>query len=364
MKTIIVKPVGVACNLRCTYCFYKERDQREVRVMDDAILERMIRGALDRFERVSFNWHGGEPLLAGIDFYRRAMAIQKACGGGREIENTIQTNGTLLNGEWADFFRDHQFGVGVSLDGAQASHDANRVFPNGAGSHAVLADRIRLLERHGVTPCFMITVTPNNAGNVEADFRHFVDELGATRFAVSLMHDLGCGTHSLGNEEASAYLERLVALWEDRGDPDLSIREVDSVLGALTMGVTNQCSFNGVCERFLCVDHDGDVYPCCGFLRREGYRVGSLATATLGELCDSPRYAELIAESKRLPSACLACGWAGVCNNGCWAERDAASGLYQFCATRKFLFGHLGAMLKGQDPHPEGGQDGQDDRKG
>ena len=128
----MVKPVGSACNLDCKYCYYLDKESiyggREPR-MSDELLESYIRQYIEgnRVDTVTFTWHGGEPMLAGLDFYRRAVALQRKYACGKRIENSLQTNATLIDREWCDFLKEHNFLVGVSIDGPQSIHDGNRL---------------------------------------------------------------------------------------------------------------------------------------------------------------------------------------------------------------------------------------------
>lgn len=176
---LLVKPIGAGCNLGCRYCYYPQRQQERTRKMDDDLLAEFIRGyiaAQPRYSReINFVWQGGEPLLAGIGFYKRALALQRRYAPpGVRISNSLQTNGTLLNDAWCRLFRQHHFILGVSLDGDREVQDAHRPDKRGGASYDAALRGIALLQRHQIDFNLLMVVHDGVADRAEAIYDHAV----------------------------------------------------------------------------------------------------------------------------------------------------------------------------------------------
>lgn len=184
--TPIIKIVGNACNLRCDYCFYSQKDQRKINRMSEELLESFIMQFLSCLTgKVRFVWHGGEPLLAGLSYFKKIIAFQEKhkepCHG---VYNTIQTNGTLINKEWAKFFKDHDFYVGVSLDGPKESHDVFRHDVNNNGSFDNVINGIKHLKDAGVSYGLLQTVNKKNIDNGKNNFKFYAEEIGCFNIGI------------------------------------------------------------------------------------------------------------------------------------------------------------------------------------
>lgn len=179
---VIVKPVGAACNLNCTYCYYRHKAAAGEPIADE-LLEAFIAQYLEQQELspVRFNWHGGEPTLLGLDFFARVVELQRKYARGKEITNELQTNGTLLDDAWCAFLKEHDFVVGLSIDGPKHLHDAYRRGDGDTPSFDRTMRGARLLQRHAVPFNTLTVVHARNARHPEEVYRFLVDELGATR---------------------------------------------------------------------------------------------------------------------------------------------------------------------------------------
>jgi uncharacterized protein len=342
----IIKPIGDFCNLRCTYCFYHGLDQATPVRMNDRLLEKLIIECLNGLGRpVQFVWHGGEPLLAGLPFYERAVELQERhAPSGAVFRNVVQTNGTLLNDEWAEFFRRHTFRVGVSIDGGRASHDAYRTRRNGRGSFDQVVAGIQGLRDRGIEPGFIHTIKRGSVGRAAEDFAFFADELGARSWGLNAyiadtqpQKDGMC--HTIEDDELTAYLEAYLALWLERGSDALCVREIENAVAAAVGSTPYNCSYNGTCSRFFCVDYNGDVYPCDRSSHRPDLLLGNLTGQPLREILSSARRQSYERELACLPADCQACEWRDACNNGCTMQRSGGiSGRFYHCATRKTFF--------------------------
>lgn len=340
---MMVKPVSSACNLRCGYCYYLGKQALlgvETAKMSPSLLETYTRELLAIHGRdavVEFAWHGGEPLLAGLDFYREAICLQKKYGRGRTIRNTLQTNGTLLTDEFCRFFRKHDFSIGLSIDGPEALHDRFRKTADGTGSFSAVLRGAELLRAHGVP---FSTLTAVNRVNAQAplevygflreltDYMQFLPVVERGEDGVVL----DC---SVTPESYGAFLTDIWAEWlrRDRGARHVQIFDV--VLDALRGRPSSLCVHDPVCGHSGSVEANGDVYACDRFAF-PAFRLGNLADAPLGELMERNRNFGLH-KTLGLPDACLACPDVRLCFGGCPKDRFE-NGRNYLCAGYRMLF--------------------------
>lgn len=259
--TAIIKVVGDFCNLKCAYCFYNQRDQLVRHVMDRDLLEKFIREYLELFsENPTFIWHGGEPLLAGIDFFADAVRFQgRYCRPDSAVRNTIQTNATLVTEEWAAFFAANGFGVGVSLDGDRESHDRFRTTGVGRGSFDRVMRGVAILERHGLRPGFIQTLTRSNLHRAAQDFSFFATLPGGTNWGVNAFFGFD-GIDELNDamrkqritpSELAAFSRQSIDAWLEADDPRIRIREIENFLAGVVGKRARDCTFNGTCAWYF-----------------------------------------------------------------------------------------------------------------
>jgi uncharacterized protein len=324
--------------------------------MTDGMLDVFIRQyiAASAGPVVQFTWHGGEPALAGLDFYRRAVELQKRyLPEGWECWNNLQTNGLLLDDEWCEFLAQAGFDVGLSIDGSQRAHDSYRRSRSG-GTYDQAAAAIRRLQRRGIQPDLLCTVTAATAAEPSAVYRALKGfGTGWIQFIPVVRRDSGGGI-SPESVSAEGYGNFLCAVFDEWSLRDLGRTEVQLFAETARVwsgGAAGLCWMAPVCGRVLVVEQDGGVYSCDHFVSPE-HRIGSIADSSLGELADSPaqkRFGE--AKSRALPARCLACPWLGVCNGGCPKDRPAAPeggepGLNYLCAGLRRFFSHAEQPLK------------------
>lgn len=345
----IIKVAGDFCNLRCRYCFYNTKDQSTPHVMRDELLEKFISDYMELFTgNLLFIWHGGEPLLAGLPFFEKVLALQvKYFRAGQKIRNTIQTNATLIDDEWARFFKMHGFGVGVSLDGDKESHDRFRLSYGGRGSFDQVTKGIAILRRHGVEPGIIQTLTHANVGRAKEDFHFFADILGIKSWGVNDYLDIesinrAMLNQTITNEELTKYLKTYVDFWLAQDDTDLRIREIENFIYGVFGKQAPNCTFNGTCTAFFCLEYDGRIYPCDRLSNRSDLLFGNLAQQSLLEILNGPtrlKYAEAV---NSLHPDCAVCEWQKACHNGCTMHRvGGVGGKYYYCETRKAIFAYL-----------------------
>nr|AGS53397.1 putative arylsulfatase regulatory protein [uncultured bacterium contig00018] len=357
----MAKPVGSLCNLECSYCYYsKAADSSPAGWMTDSILELFIRQYIESSPgpHVSFVWHGGEPTLAGPDFYRRAVELQKRyLPDGWNCWNNLQTNGVLIDDEWAAFLAEEHFDVGLSIDASLWLHDKYRKDHGGNGSYERAAAAVRRLQSHGVQPDLMCTVTSDAAKrplDIYRALRGF--NTGWIQFIPIVRRE--CGGVTAGEVTADSvsgrmYGEFLCAIFDEWVLHDLG--RIDVQLFAETMrvrsgGSAGLCWMADVCGKALIVERDGGVYSCDHYVFPE-YRLGDIETTHLGALADSPAQRRF-GEDKRskLPNQCRSCPVLALCNGGCPKDRFALSkdgepGLNHLCSGLRYFFSYTGPAV-------------------
>lgn len=352
--TPIIKVVGDFCNLKCAYCFYNQRDQITPHVITVALLKKFISQYLQMYDgRIQFIWHGGEPLMTGLDFYRTIIEIQqKYRSSSHTIRNLIQTNGTLITDEWAQFFKEHGFGVGISVDGDRASHDHHRTNHSGEGSFDSVMKGIETLRKHGLIPGTIQTLTRDNLKNACEDFSFFtkvlgVKSLGINHFFADEKVDQRMREQSITNEELTAYLKHYIEMLLQLDDKSFVLREWENFFAGVFGCRASNCTFNGMCSFYFCLEYDGRIYPCDRLSGREDLLFGNLSRESLEQILTGTtrrQYAEAV---NTIHPDCAQCRWYHACHNGCAHHRvGGIAGKYYFCETRKAVFSSMEELLK------------------
>lgn len=355
---LLVKPAGADCNQSCVYCFYRRvrgelyPGENPPRMMD-ATLEAMIRRFLRlRQPQSVFCWQGGEPTLAGLDFFRRAVALMQQHGrGGQSVSNALQTNGLLLDDEWCQFLENFRFLVGLSLDGPPELHDLYRKTPGRDGSHQDVMRAMGHLRENHVEFNVLSVVNDATARHAKTLYNYF-RELG-----VSHMQFIPCvetGTDGIPapfSVSAEAYGDFLCELFDCwRADvPAVSERLFDALLARELTGRSGLCTLDGLCGDYLVVEHNGDVYPCDFFVSEE-WRLGNINQTPYEKLLERGRMRQFRAARRRLPDECASCRWRDLCRGGCLKDRSRAGGRFDqptfFCKAFQRLFAHAENPLK------------------
>lgn len=371
----MVKPVGSACNLDCKYCYYLDKESlyggREPR-MSDELLERYIRQYIEgnRVDTVTFVWHGGEPMLAGLDFYRRAVDLQRKYARGKRIENSLQTNATLIDQEWCDFLKENNFLVGVSIDGPQSIHDGNRLDKGARPTFDRVMHAIELMRRTGVEFNTMTTVNRLSEGrgrevylflkSIGSRFMQFMPVVEYTcrkkpgsRPYIVPPHTPGStiGEWSVSPRAFGDFMCDIFDEWvlNDVGRCYVQLFDVSL---AQWYGVRpGLCAFCDTCGDSLVVEHNGDIYSCDHFVYPE-YKLGNLADTTLLEAFASRRQADFgAAKHNRLPDECIKCRYYFACRGECPKHRfDRTDGgeehLNALCEGYKAFFRHAEPYMR------------------
>jgi len=342
----MLKPAGSACNLDCHYCYYLDKavqyGGREA-VMSDELLELYIRQYIEANEvdTVTFCWHGGEPLLLGLGFYRRAMALQQKYADGKKIDNTLQTNGMLIDEAWCDLFAANRFLVGVSLDGPEDLHDAFRLTKGGRPTFARVMQSIELLRRRQVpfnTLSVVSRLSEGRAAEIYRFFRntagsrymqflpaveHVVDREGFPRpLIVSPEHE--GARPAEWSVTARGYGDFLCDLFDEWVTADVGsvfVQLFDATLAQWCGLQPGLCSMGETCGEALVVEHNGDVYSCDHFVYPE-YLLGNIRDTPLAELYRSKRRIDFgLAKRNALPAECLRCRYYFACRGECPKHR-------------------------------------------
>jgi len=358
---VMAKPVGSRCNMRCAYCYYLEKGKysenpKQTRMSFD-LLEKLIRQtiAASPGPTVSFTWHGGEPTLAGMDFYKKALELEKKyLPRGWEAWNNLQTNGLLLNEGWCRFLKENRFDVGLSIDGSAEVHDFNRRLVNGAGTFGRVSAAIRRLREHGVEPDLLCTV---NAFSQERPLEVYraLRETGCAwvQFIPVVIRDASGGA-APGSVSPEGYGRFLTAVFDEWVRHDLGVLDVQlfaEMARILAGGQASLCWMSPTCGHVLIAEEDGAVYSCDHFVD-PGHRLGTLYEGSLTRMAESD-FQRAFGETKRegLTEECKVCPWLRFCNGGCPKDRFGLSvsgqaGQYWLCPGLKAFFSHAEPVLK------------------
>lgn len=330
--SLLIKPASADCNLRCRYCFYLDRaalypETRRHR-MPSAVLERMVRSFLQTPQPShTFAWQGGEPTLMGLPFYREATALQASLGApGTVVANGFQTNGVLLDDDWAALFAEYRFLVGVSLDGPAPLHDRFRRDRSGRGTHARVLEGIAALRRRRVEYNILTLVSQANVTRPETVYDYLCEQ--DVRFhqyieCVELDAHGALQPFAVTAAQWGEFLCRLFDHWFRHDTHRVSVRLFDTILAQLVDGVCNTCASGTSCDTYLVVEHNGDVYPCDFFVRPE-LRLGNLLEDEWEALQASDRYCAFAAAKTRWDAACAACPWLRFCHGDCPKNRGGS----------------------------------------
>lgn len=370
---VMTKPVGAVCNLACAYCYYLEKanlyKDTSKHVMSDELLEKFIREYIgsQTMHEVLFTWHGGETLMRPLNFYRKVVELQRRYAGGHAIDNCIQTNGTLLTDEWCEFFKGHNWLVGVSIDGPQEFHDEYRRNRSGRPSFAKVMQGIRLLNKHGVEWNAMAVVNDYNA-DYPLEFYHFFKEIGCRyiQFAPIVerlsKHEDGrylatplqpgeqLAEFSVSPEQWGNFLCTLFDEWVRNDVGQIFIQLFDSTLANWVGEQPGVCSMAKTCGHAGVMEFNGDVYACDHYVFPE-FKLGNIYQQTLVEMMYSERQMEFgQMKQKSLPAQCRACEFLFACNGECPKNRFATTasgepGLNYLCKGYHRFFKHVAPYM-------------------
>ena len=365
---VMLKPVGSRCNLTCRYCYYLEKGrlypEDTSQTLSEALLETFIRQYLEAqtMPQVLFTWHGGEPLLRPLSFYRKALALQQKYARGRQIDNCLQTNGTLLTDEWCEFLRENRFLVGISIDGPQTFHDAYRCH-----SFEKVMRGIRLLQKHGVEWNAMATVNHLNADHPTAFYRFF-KEIGCQylqftpvveritqrsdglTLASAQQQEAALTDFSITPEQWGQFLCGVYDEWVKADIGQVFVQLFDATLANWAGEPPGICAMSPTCGRAAAMEANGDVYCCDHFVFPE-YRLGNIRQQSLTEMLYGERQQQFGRDkSATLPRQCRECRYLFACHGECPKNRFTQDqygepGLNYLCEGYRQFFAHVAADM-------------------
>ena len=363
---LLAKPTGAICNLDCAYCFFLDKELlypgSKFR-MSDELLEQYIRQLIEshRTDQVTIAWQGGEPTLMGLDFYRKAMALaEKYRRPGMTFLNTMQTNGTLLDDAWGEFFKEHSFLIGISIDGPRQLHDIYRVDKGGQPTFDKVMRGVRLLQKQGVDFNVLTTVNRVNGDYPLEVYRFIRDEIGADWMqfipVVERINENGLTLYQAGNtvsdrsvlpEQFGRFLSTIFDEWVHHDVGRVYVQTIEAAMrNWVGLPSSGMCVFNETCGQGLAIEHNGDLYACDHFVE-PNYHLGNIQDDHMIELVASEQQLKF-GQDKRdaLPQYCLECDVRFACHGECPKNRfietpDGEPGLNYLCAGFKHFFHHI-----------------------
>ncbi|MDD2409998.1 MAG: radical SAM protein [Bacilli bacterium] len=347
--TMQIKPVGNHCNLKCKYCYAAPFKSDKYKVLDLKILEKIIKESLQMTNKIIITWHGGEPTMVGLDYFKEYIKIvKKYKKDNQEIYNMIQTNATLITDNMADFFKDNKFIVSVSLDGNEDSHNKNRINNIDNGSFNETIRGIEILRQHGINPPLIATVTKNNFLDGIENFDFFINK-GFTDIKYSPVYDSSADEFSINNDEWFNYLKSILYCWLDLKNNNIKIREIDEILSWFANKNFSICANNGMCAKWISIDENGNIYPC--EYMRVSNMYGNINNINLIDIFQSENYKSFVNKINYYPPECKKCKLFNICHNGCPATRVDSNenltheGKYVYCKERLLLFKEIEKIL-------------------
>lgn len=371
---VMLKPAGAHCNLACKYCYYLEKNKlyptAQRHLMSDEMLEQFTREYIEAqtMNQVLFTWHGGEPLLRSLDFYRKALSLQQKYAGGRRIDNVIQTNGTLLTDEWCEFFAQNHWLVGISIDGPQPDHDHYRLTAAGKPSWKKVMQGIKLLKKHGVEWNAMAVVNAYNANHPLEFYRFFKEngcqflqftpiverltrhEDGRTLASLADKVEISLSEASVAPEQWGYFLCAIFDEWVRKDVGKIFVEIFDCTL-ANWMGISpGICAYSKECGHAGVMEHNGDVYSCDHFVFPE-YKLGNIRDHSLIDMLYGEQQQEFSRlKHSSLPRQCKECDMEFACHGECpknrfMKDKYGDSGLNYLCPGYYHYYQHVAPYM-------------------
>ncbi|HGW6105418.1 TPA: anaerobic sulfatase maturase [Citrobacter werkmanii] len=370
---VMVKPTGSVCNLDCKYCFYLEKeklypDRKENFKMSDEILQLFIKQHIDAqdVDEVIFAWQGGEPTLMGRAFYQRAIELQQRYAEGRTIVNTFQTNGILINDEWAEFFKKNNFLVGISVDGDAVLHDEWRVTRSGKPTHEKVEQAIKCLVHHGVEFNTLTVVNHTNMSHplqvyqylksIGSQYMQFIplverrSDNSDAELATPSDKQTEMMPWSVDSLEFGHFLNAIFDVWIRKDIGKIGIQIFEQTLAAWCGLPPQVCVFAPTCGSAFAMEMNGDVYNCDHFVYPQ-YKLGNIQEITLRAMNNSEQNRYFGNDKTRtMAQECYSCQWQFACYGGCPKHRflPSASGMSNhnyLCTGYKAFFAHTAPMM-------------------
>lgn len=391
---LMIKPAGSLCNLDCHYCYYLDKEDiyngRQPK-MTDRLLEELTRQYIEANDvpHITFNWHGGEPLVMGLDFYRKAVDLQRKYAGGKFIHNTLQTNGTLLTPEWTEFFRQNNFLIGISIDGPADIHDKFRKDKGGRPTFEKVMCGLDLLRKDGVEFNTMTTVNHASEGR-GAEVYEFLKSVGSRymQFMPVVEHikypcspdgqelrnrrpyivgpdqeGASIAPWSVSSRGFGRFMCDVFDVWANGDVGRYFVNIFDATLAGYCGAQPGSCAYAAICGGNTVIEHNGDVYPCDHFVYPD-YLMGNITDKSLREIASSrEQYRFGLEKRNGLPSKCFSCRYSNICHGECPKHRfnrtdSGDTGLSALCEGYYMFYEHtypamtrMRDYILGSQPH-------------
>ncbi|NLL84211.1 MAG: anaerobic sulfatase maturase [Lentisphaerae bacterium] len=346
--SLLVKPAAADCNLRCRYCFYLDRAELYPEVkshrMSSETLQQMISGYMQTDQPTyAFGWQGGEPTLMGLPFFREVTDMQQAYGSrGSVVANGFQTNGVLIDDDWAEHFARYRFLLGVSVDGPQRLHDKSRRDIGGKGSFERIMEGIGALRRHGVEYNILTLVNSANVRYPE-EIYDFLCASGEYyhQYIECVEFDQGKQQpFAINGREWGDFMCRIFDRWYPRDVRRVSIRLFDTIIEQLVFNRDNTCAAGRACDQYFVVEYNGDIYPC-DFHVREDLHLGNIFSDDWAKVQRSEVYRGFAAAKSAWPKRCAECKWLRHCHGDCPKNRiNSGRGVSHLCEGWRRFYAH------------------------
>lgn len=355
--SLLIKPAAGLCQYRCRYCFYADvmahREDAKNAVMSLDTLEALVRKALSYGEgSVTFSFQGGEPTLAGLDYYHELVKLEKKYCRDARIFNCIQTNGGTIDDEWAEFLSENRFLVGLSMDGDRDTHDLYRMDANGNGTFLRTEEAAKTLSRHGAEFNILCVVNRLVAARAEETYEA-LRKYGFLQFIPCIDGFDGDGPNfSPTAEELGGFLVKTFDLYKrdiEAGNY-VSVRSFDNYIQILNGRRAESCSMTGRCTCYFVIDADGSTYPC-DFYVLDQWKLGNILEDGFSQMLNSPRAKEFVSSSVYMHPECRKCPHYSICRGGCRRDREpfdefGRPGKNKYCEGFRYFFESRGKELR------------------
>lgn len=361
--SILIKPASANCNMDCKYCFYKclssHREEYSKGFMQEETLETLVREAIAYADgSLTFAFQGGEPTLAGLDFFQKAVELQQKYNNKKlQIENTIQTNGLLIDEKWARFLGEHRFLVGLSLDGPKKMHDRYRKDAGGQDTFARIMHSVQLLEQYQVDYNVVTVVTNDTAKQASFLYKFWKRNHYPFVQFIPCMDEIKRqdGTqersiYAVEPEQYGKFLCELFDLWyaDFVAGETMDIRMFSNLAQMAAGYPAEECGMNGCCNCYFVVEGDGSVYPC-DFYCMDEWKLGTVNDGFV-QMKTSEKAKAFVEASRPVCAACQECPYFSLCRGGCrrWREPfvDGKPGLNQLCSAYRMFFAHAAERME------------------
>ena len=348
---LLIKPASSSCNLRCRYCFYYDvADNREVKnygIMNDDTLENMVKKVFDDVEySANFAFQGGEPTMAGIEFFEKFHKFVEKYNTKKIIVNfSLQTNGTLLNKKWLELFKKHNYLIGLSLDGNKEMHDTFRIDAKGEGTFSRVLKAAKMMKKAEVEFNILCVVNKLIAQNGKLVYNFFKNNGFRYYQFIPCLDSLSCSEekdYTLTAEDYGKFLDETFNLWyEDMmSGKRISVRHFDNYTKILLGEEPEACDMVGHCNMNAVLESDGSMYPCDFYVLDE-FKVGNINESSFEELFKSEAEMRFLRTSLAVDEKCKVCRYFKICRGGCRRHKElTAEGNYEnrFCESYKYFF--------------------------